>query len=657
MKIRLLVFFVCISFFFSCKKFVDTPERACFIPYVDFVAHHVDSATLAVNFTAITSFNGTISSHKWDFGDGTTFTGENPPPHLYPAPTAADPSHTYRIKYTVANDCGEAYWTHDITISNCLPHVRFGYTFLNDSTVQFTNQTTSASAVNYTWTFGDGTTSTAGTAVVTHVYRMDQPFTVILKGTNSCGDNDYTQNFSICRQPIPVQSITVGNCGAITVNGAASQNAAKYQWDFGNGVIQPASFGTSASMNYTYPAPGTYTVTLRVINSSGCDTSTVSNQVTVTGGSVANNNNWSYQSDDLDFIFSRETVSNATSYSWNFGDGTTSTAQNPGTKSYSNPGFYTVTLGASNACNSYSFSSTISAPYYKTFPYLPFQSFQDVVAVNPGLVYFLGTNGKLYKTDTAANWSAAINLPPGLVFNSDTRLFKDINNSLWIYGKNEIAQFNSSANTWTSYFAATGAQNGTTINSIAIDNSGNLWSVDDRQVRKGNNIVSSGTNNQYSSIAFAAATGRMWISSSNRNNLYYIPVTGGQFNTFNISGISGGAENIKVHPNGDVYFTIGNGMLRMNAAGILQTTYNSGTTNGQLTDRPADYDFDDRGNLWVVSAGHLYKIPSGTPSGIKNYSFTPDLNSIAAVSVLHLSGLDSDIILAKTSGNAAVKIK
>src|SRR5436305_6914356 len=100
MKVRLLIFLLYSTLFFGCKKFVETPKETCFIPYVDFVAYHVDPTSLDVSFTSITSYNGVINSHQWDFGDGTTYDGEQPPPHHYQNSISA--SATYRIKYTVA---------------------------------------------------------------------------------------------------------------------------------------------------------------------------------------------------------------------------------------------------------------------------------------------------------------------------------------------------------------------------------------------------------------------------------------------------------------------------------------------------------------------------------------------------------------------------
>ncbi|MFL5740599.1 MAG: PKD domain-containing protein [Flavisolibacter sp.] len=633
---------------------METPKETCFIPYVDFVAYHVDPNSLEVSFTSITSYNGTIKSHLWDFGDGTTYEGEQPPPHHYQNSNSS--STTYRIKYTVANDCGKSFWTHDITVSQCLPDVKFSYQSLNDSTIEFTNQTQSSSPASYTWDFGDGTSSSSSAPTVSKTFSQDKNYTVSLKATNGCGDNYYTAQVSICRKAQPAQTVSVSGCGTVTVNASATRNGGKYQWNFGNGVVLPTAPSANSSITYTYPSAGSYTIILSVINAGGCDTATTSTPVTISNNGLTPNNNWGYTSDDLDFNFFRTAVSNATSYTWNFGDFTTSNAQNPGNKTYANPGVYTVSLGASNGCSNYNFTSIITAPFYQTMRNLPNTGFSQVAVNSVSLIYFLGTNGKLYRTDTTGNWSGAINLPSSLVFNSDTRLFQDQNKNLWIYGRNEVARFNTSSNSWTSFYSTTGLAGNTTINAIAIDNNGSLWVLGDRQVRRNNTVINAG-NAQFSSLAFASSTNRMWITASNKTTLYYVNSGSNQVNTINLSSVQGGLDDIRVHPDGDLYFSTPAGMGRASSSGNLLNVYTSSNTNGLLTGPPSNFDFDSRGNLWVVQSGRLLKIPAANSTNAKNYSFTSDLSAVAWVGVLQISNTDNDIYLAKTSANAAVRIK
>lgn len=63
--------------------------------------------------------------------------------------------------------------------------------------------------------------------------------------------------------------------------------------------------------------------------------------------------------------FSDRSQGGAASWSWNFGDGTTSTTQNP-TKVWANPGTYAVTLTAANAAGSRSVTKSASVSYGST---------------------------------------------------------------------------------------------------------------------------------------------------------------------------------------------------------------------------------------------------------------------------------------------------
>ncbi|HWI92278.1 MAG TPA: PKD domain-containing protein [Flavisolibacter sp.] len=652
---NLLLFFLFFLILTGCKKLVEAPEKKCFIPYVDFVAQHVNPSTLEVNFTPVTTFNGTISSYKWDFGDGTTFNGPNPPAHKYPAPTANNNGH-YNVKLTVANECGEGFWTQDVTVSSCLPDTKFSFRYINDSTVEFTNQTKTQGSTSYLWNFGDGTIGANNEATFNHVYKSDHPFVVSLKATNSCGENNYTDTIAVCRKPVASQTVTINACGVVNINASASLNGLKYQWNFGNGTILPASPSSSPTISYTYPNGGNYTIKLTVFNASGCDSATASNNVSIAAASsLGGNSDWSFTSDDLDFNFTRAEVSNATSYKWNFGDGVTVNTQNA-THTYVNPGSYTITLSALNNCGAtYEFSIPLNVPFYNELKNTPSTGFQQVLAFSPSLIYFLGTNGKVYKTDTAGNWSSPINLPSGLAFNSETKLYKDVNDNLWIYGKKEVAKLNSNGTSWTSYFSSTGFANSTTINSIAIDNNDVLWTIGDGKLRKDKSSISSPVN--FSSLAYAPTTGKIWLTSLNSNNLYYVNQNSSQVNTVNTSGISNGSDDIKINSTGEIFVTSGTGILRVNSSGSTIANYNSGNTNGLLNGRPSTFDFDAQGNLWVVLSGELYKLSLANSGNIKKYSFNSDLSSLASISVLSLSTSDTDILLAKTSGNAAIKIR
>jgi large repetitive protein len=82
---------------------------------------------------------------------------------------------------------------------------------------------------------------------------------------SGCADSAFR---TVSVSPVPVASFTMGPTGC--TNGAlsltnTSSGAASYSWNFGNGQT-----ATGAQPQYTYPSPGSYTVTLSSVSSLGC---------------------------------------------------------------------------------------------------------------------------------------------------------------------------------------------------------------------------------------------------------------------------------------------------------------------------------------------------------------------------------------------------
>jgi PKD repeat protein len=112
-----------------------------------------------------------------------------------------------------------------------------------------------------------------------------------------------------------------------------------WAWDFGDG-------GTSTARNpsHTYASPGTYTVTLTVTDASGgTSTKTRTGYVTVEPLAAEFTGSPTIGPAPLNVTFTDASTGDPTSWAWDFGDGGTSTAQNPA-HTYANPGTYTVTL-------------------------------------------------------------------------------------------------------------------------------------------------------------------------------------------------------------------------------------------------------------------------------------------------------------------------
>jgi len=221
-------------------------------------------------------------------------------------------------------------------------------------TVNFTDQSTN-SPTSWSWNFGDGGTSTAQNP--SHTYTSAGTYTVSLTASNAYGSDTETKTSYITVQVGPTASFTgspSSGASPLTVYFTnSSSGATSYSWTFGDG-------GTSTATNpsHTYNAAGTYTVSLTATNACGNDTQTRSNYITVTCTAPVASFVGGPTSGDapLTVNFTDQSTS-ATSWSWTFGDGGTSTAQNP-SHTYTSAGTYSVGLTVTNSCGSDSYTRT-----------------------------------------------------------------------------------------------------------------------------------------------------------------------------------------------------------------------------------------------------------------------------------------------------------
>ncbi|MDQ1251876.1 MAG: hypothetical protein QG646_987, partial [Euryarchaeota archaeon] len=222
--------------------------------------------------------------------------------------------------------------------------------------VQFND--TSKYATGWSWTFGDGGTSTEQNPV--HNYSKAGTYNVTLKASNENGSSSSTT--TILAKQLPEASfrtnISLGNAPLSVQFNDTSKYATNWNWVFGNG-------DTSTEQNpvYTYLQAGNYTVTLEAINENGSSSST-----TLILAKLLPKANFSMNATNgnppLTIQFN-DSSNYATSWSWVFGDGGASTEQNP-VHTFLKTGNYTVTLKASNENGSSSFNTTVLAKQLPT---------------------------------------------------------------------------------------------------------------------------------------------------------------------------------------------------------------------------------------------------------------------------------------------------
>lgn len=134
-------------------------------------------------------------------------------------------------------------------------------------------------------------------------------------------------------------STSICSGSSVTLN-APSNIDIQYQWRR-NGTDIP----NATSSQYAASQSGAYT--LHATTAGGCISISNAITLTVTPAPVAS---FTYSAVGNSVSFTSNST-NGTSYAWNFGNGSTSTQQNP-SHTYSSPGVYTVTLTVTNACGS-----------------------------------------------------------------------------------------------------------------------------------------------------------------------------------------------------------------------------------------------------------------------------------------------------------------
>jgi PKD repeat protein len=133
----------------------------------------------------------------------------------------------------------------------------------------------------------------------------------------------------------------------------SSGDVTSWDWDFGDG-------GTSTQQNpsHEYTSAGDYTVSLTATGPCGSDIETKTDYIQVGATLVADFSGTPTSGcAPLTVSFTDQSSGDVTSWEWDFGDGGTSTLQNP-SHEYASAGDYTVTLTVTGACGTDSETKT-----------------------------------------------------------------------------------------------------------------------------------------------------------------------------------------------------------------------------------------------------------------------------------------------------------
>ena len=228
---------------------------------------------------------GAIASHAWDLGDGTTAHGVAIR-HRYSKPGR------YDVKLTVTDTAGLSNSSATDTVTVI---VTDGATAVLDApdavcvgeqvTLSAARSTSPEAPISaFSWSFGDGTTADAEAVTKRFVSPGRYNVSVLVddgKGRTS-SQRQASKVILVNQPPIAVAGRNLNACpgAAVAFDASASSDPdgkiSRAEWDFGDGET-----AVGMTPEHTYARPGTYDVTLKVIDDSGSSCNAREDKMTV----------------------------------------------------------------------------------------------------------------------------------------------------------------------------------------------------------------------------------------------------------------------------------------------------------------------------------------------------------------------------------------
>ncbi len=349
---------------------------------IDFKAEPAGCGSTNVKFTdGSTAMSGaSIVKWIWDFGDGKTETitnisNPNPTtnPHVYPGLNA------YTAKLTTISSIGCSSTDNvylDLAFGIKAQYVMDRDTVCPNSAVAFTDS--SNNAASWKWDFGEpsSATNTSTLQNPSHTYTTTGIHTVTLQVFSSSGCSSNVFSDTVYVSPLPKPSFTFGGVclpGSTvftnTSDTATGNTPYTYAWNFGEATsTSNTATTTDGKHTYTPPVPAAgYTVKLTATNRFGCSDSISQAVTTIYTKPVAIitpvTNNICF-GDSTAFTDASTAIGQTINkWSWDFGDTSISTIQNPKHK-FSAVNSYTVKLSITTdkGCTSDTFTSVKISP-------------------------------------------------------------------------------------------------------------------------------------------------------------------------------------------------------------------------------------------------------------------------------------------------------
>lgn len=301
-------------------------------------------------FDASSDEDGEIVEWKWDFGDGTASTEQNPPSHSY------GKGGEYKIRLVVTDDQGETgFHSERVTVENLPPVADFTFSpeqpHIGD-TIVFAQDASDKDGdiVKYEWDFDDGTTSSLQDPE--HKFSAKRLYNVRLTVTDDGGKTSSVSKGVHFKNLLPEVTAIEASPGApstsqdVEFHAVASDPDGKiisYTWDFGDG-------GTSKEDDpvHRFSEKGTYNVTVTVKDDDGAEATRSTEIVVYNTGPRAEFSHSPPSPLTLETVWftseSTDPDGSIHNWTWDFGDGSPSTTQRNPSHVFTTTGNYTVRL-------------------------------------------------------------------------------------------------------------------------------------------------------------------------------------------------------------------------------------------------------------------------------------------------------------------------
>lgn len=293
---------------------------------------------LLVNLTNTSIHAGNSS---WSFGDGANAILTNPA-HIFTYPG------NYPVKLVVKNTGGCADSTTKQVVIKGPTGILSYQPILGCSPVLVGLQATTQNSIKNTWDFNDGVVTPTTTTSIAHTYTIGGNYIpkLIVEDAIGCkvaisGKDSIKVKTIRAFAKVPT-AVICDSANVQFLDSTITNDVIKtYKWNFGNGFTS-----TQKNPIQTFKTIGLFSIQLKVTTVVGCsDSITYLNKIKVVSSPKTILKGDSAVCKNGTILFSSERLNadtSAVTWNWNFGNGNTSTLQNPIAQAYGNAGTFNL---------------------------------------------------------------------------------------------------------------------------------------------------------------------------------------------------------------------------------------------------------------------------------------------------------------------------